>query len=46
MTLHQLMVLIDRDRLATGSSHPPAEPEQMPGATSFGPLGMAAMGLI
>jgi hypothetical protein len=44
MTLHQLMTLVDRHRLATSSSH---EPHQEPGPTGgFGPLGMAAMGLI
>lgn len=45
MTLHQLMTLTDRHRLATSSSHEPHQ-EQAPAAGGFGPLGMAAAGLI
>ena len=47
MTLAQLMTLVDRHRLATGSSHEPHHnptpaPEQ--GGGGFGLLGLAAMG--
>jgi hypothetical protein len=46
MTLHQLMTLTERHRLATSSSHEPHhEPAPNGGAGGFGPLGMAAMGM-
>ncbi|WNI19606.1 hypothetical protein [Actinacidiphila sp. ITFR-21] len=45
MTLHQLMTLIDRHRLATASSQPPAQPGGQPD-TGVGVLGLAAVGAI
>ena len=46
MTLHQLMTLVDRHRLATSSSHEPHHepPPGAPGGGGFGLLGLAAMG--
>lgn len=47
MTLGALLVLIDRHRLATGSSHEPhhnAPPPPDQGGGGFGLLGLAAMG--
>lgn len=47
MTLHQLMTLVDRHRLATGSSHEPHhEPTPAPATGGFGLLGLAAVGAI
>lgn len=42
MTLHQLMTLTGRHRLATGSSQPPAQPSPEQGG-GFDFLTMAAM---
>lgn len=43
MTLHQLMTLTGRHRLATGSSQPPAQPAAPEGGGGFDFLTMAAM---
>lgn len=47
MTLHQLMTLVDRHRLATGVSHEPHhEPTPTPDSGGVGLLGLAALGQV
>lgn len=46
MTLGQLMTLVDRHRLATGSSQPPHHNPPAPEQGGFGLFGLAAMGAV